>query len=111
MNKYIILLFIALFSINTAISQGPPPPPSGDTGPGGGSTGFCPCCEEEFIDPESGIPFEGQEGAYDACKDACKAGENPCAVPIDSSLLLLLIAGASLGIYFVSKNKRQFKIQ
>lgn len=114
MKKYIILLFIAMFSIITAISQGPPPPPSGDVGGGGGiDPGFCPCCEEQFIDPETGAPSEGQEGAYDECKSECAAGNNPCAVPIDSALLLLLLSGAGLGIYFTSKKnykKRIFEI-
>ncbi len=113
MKKYILLLFTLLLFINTALSQGPPPPPSGDVGPGDGTDpGFCPCCEEDFTDPETGAPFLGQEAAYDECKVNCKEGNDPCAVPIDSGLLILLIAGASLGIYFTSKNnkKRQFEI-
>jgi hypothetical protein len=109
MKKYILLLFIALFSVNIGFSQGPPPP-DGDTGSGEG--GFCPCCEEDFIDPLTGDPYLNQDIAYDDCKEACRIGNNPCAVPIDASLLILLLAGASLGIYFVSKNnkKRQFEI-
>ena len=98
--------------INTALSQEPPPDSDFDSGSVPAS-GFYTLCQEDFTLPESRAPFPSQEAAYDECKVSCKDGNNPCAVPIDSGLLILIIAGASLGIYFTSKNnkKRQFEIQ
>lgn len=104
MKKYILILFVILFSI-TAVLAGPLPPAPG--GPGG--EGFCPCCEENFSDA-NGQPLPG----YDECVSACEAGDNPCNdMPIDdnSPLILLLVAGASLGIYFIYKNKKKGQLE
>ena len=108
MKKYILVLVIALFSISTMFSQ--TIIPGGGTGEGG--EGFCKCCEDDYVDPLTGAPYLGQEDAYDECYASCTAGVDSCAVPIDSSLLFLLFAGGSLGVYFISKNnkKRQFEI-
>jgi len=94
MKKYIVL-FVFLFGLNV-IGYAQPPGP-GDT---------CPCCDE--MADENG-PLPGMEDEYLECTNACTAGESPCA-PIDSSILLLLVLGTSLGVYKVYKNKkRQFE--
>jgi len=93
MKKYIVL-FVFLFGINVGFAQ-----------PGGPPT-TCPCCDE-FGDIDG--PNPGQEQEYIDCTNACNAGESPCA-PIDSSILLLLVLGTSLGVYKVYKTKkRQFE--
>ena len=90
----------------------------GIPGPGDGDDlGFCECCELTFIPEGASEPLPGDLAAYNACKSHCGPG-NPkppeCSVlaPIDSSLIVLLIAGALLGIYFVSKKnkKRQLEV-
>lgn len=97
MKRYFIL-FILLFSINLSFSQGGPPVGQHP----------CPCCED-FIDEDTGEPFEGSEGDYAACDAACTPGNSPC-LPIDSGILILIALGASLGILKVYQNKkRQFE--
>jgi len=100
MKKYIVL-FVFLFGINVGFAQ-----PGDDGPPGPGDT--CPCCDELLANPQDG-PTPEEEADYIACTNACTAGESPCA-PIDSSILLLLVLGTSLGVYKVYKNKkRQFE--
>jgi|GEM_PF-5734835 len=95
MKRYLILLAF-LFSINLSFAQ-----------PNPGNT--CPCCEENFIDPNTSEPYPGQEDEYLDCTNDCTAGNNPC-VPIDSGILILLALGTSFGIFKVYKNKkRQFE--
>lgn len=108
MKNYILILFVILFSI-TAVLAGPLPPAPG--GPGG--EGFCPCCED-LIDINTGAPFPGKEAEYGDCSSSCETGGNPCNdMPIDdqSPLILLLVAGASLGIYFIYKNKKKGQLE
>lgn len=92
--KNYFLLFVLLFSINLSFGQNP-----------GGSDPFCPCCED-MIDENTGLPNPGLEADYIACTNECNAGNNPC-VPIDTALFVLIILGASLGLYKVHQNKKR----
>lgn len=98
MKKYLIL-FVFFFNLNLGFAQSLPEP----TPPGA-----CPCCDD-FIDENTGSPFPGSETDYANCESECTAGNNPC-VPIDSAILVLVVLGASLGIFKVYQNKkRQFE--
>lgn len=97
MKKYILILVVTLFSTTSVLADGGPPPPE-----------ECACCRDDFTDENGTLP------GYDACVTACEAGQNPCSnIPIDdqSSLMLLIVAGASLGIYFIFKNKKRKQLE
>lgn len=106
MKKYILILVVALFSITSVLAAGP------------GLPGPCPCCEEKYIPIGQNEPLPGDAAAYQDCLDACDPNDpdnNPkCSdlLPINSFLIILVIAGAALGTYFVSTNnkKRQLEI-
>ena len=90
MRNYLILLVIVFFSSTAVLAQ-----PGGPGGPPV-TTEPCECCEE--MEPDSPEYYE--------CANACMANEKPCT-PIDSSILILVLLGASLGIYKVYKNKKR----
>lgn len=102
MKKYILVLFVALFSITGVLAQSP----------GGGPADPCAtCCFE--LEPEAGIP---PSQAYLDCQQNCQQdildGRDPCtALPINSSLIFLIISGAALGIYFVYKNNKKSQVE
>lgn len=95
MKKYLLVLIVFL-NVNLGFSQCLPPAPPPDTD--------CPDCE--YLITWDTVECEYSYTDY----DACAALTCPEAVPVDSSLLSLIILGISLGIYKIHQNKkRQFE--
>ena len=88
MKKFFLLLLLILFYTNATVAQGGPPTPP------------CDCC----TDLEPTDPTQEPSPAYTDCVNECLAGEDPC-VPINSSIIVLLLAGISLGAFHVNKKK------
>ncbi len=86
-KKFFLILFLSLCYVSPASAQGGPPAPP------------CSCC----TDLEPTDPTQPSQ-AYTDCINDCLAGNEPC-LPIDSSIVILLLAGASLGFIIVNKKR------
>lgn len=93
MKKYILVFWLTIFGFQLNYSQ-PEGPPDGGAA--------CDACNI-LLDPNNNFqPLPGREADYALCLD-----NNCSVVPIDSGLLLLLLFGSILGMYYVSKNKKE----
>ena len=98
MKKYIFLLFFTIILLHPCLllAQGGPGP----------NDDFCPCCEENFA-PDS--------VEYNNCLNSCvpSAPGTICdnLVPVDSPVLLLLIAGTSLGFVFINRTAKKRRLK
>ena len=94
--KKVFLLFVLIFSYNVSYSQcgGTPPPPP--------ECACEECCDLLGQDPVT-CEFTVETPAYESCAD-----QTGCTtVPIDSSILLLILSAVSFGIYKVNENKKR----
>ena len=98
MKKHILVFCFMIFGLQVTYSQDAPPD---------NNTPVCDCCVEDYINPATQLPYPGKEAEFVQCVNDCSNGINSCAVPIDSSILLLFLSGGILGIYYVYANNKE----